>query len=335
MHVRGRKPPRTEPRGRPRGAGARAVTFTLAAALSAGTAASAGGQAAASQDRAGHGAHRQVILVTGSTDGLGAEVARRLGARGAHVIVHGRNLERGKAVVAEIEREGAGSAAFYAADLADLDEVRAFADAILRDYERLDVLVNNAGIWLNDGERRVSADGHELHFAVNYLAGFLLTRRLLPLLVRSAPARIVNVASGAQQPIDFDDVMLERRYTAGRAYAQSKLAQVLFTVDLAAELEGAGVTVLALHPASLMDTPMVRAAGVQPRSTVDEGADAVMNLVTTAGLESGQYFNGLRPARAHDQAYDRAARDSLRRLSERLTGARSDAGGAGGGSRDG
>jgi NAD(P)-dependent dehydrogenase (short-subunit alcohol dehydrogenase family) len=319
---RSRTIPTDIPQGRPRHHGAWTAAVALAAALTAGPAAAAAGQAS-SQPRGGggDGAQRQVILVTGSTDGLGAEVARRLGARGAHVIVHGRNRERGEAVVAEIEAGGRGSAAFYPADLADLAAVRDLADAILRDYDRLDVLVNNAGIWLNDGQRRLSADGHELHFAVNYLAGFLLTRRLLPLLERSAPARIVNVASAAQQPIDFDDVMLERRYDAGRAYARSKLAQVLFTVDLAGALAGTGVTVLALHPATLMDTPMVRAAGVQARSTVDEGATALMNLITAPGLESGRYFRGLHAARAHDQAYDEDARHRLRRLTETLTAA--------------
>jgi NAD(P)-dependent dehydrogenase (short-subunit alcohol dehydrogenase family) len=310
--------------GRPQRPAAWAAALMLAATVSAGSACAAGGQGASPERRDDAGqdqgqAQRQVILVTGSTDGLGAEVARRLGARGAHVIVHGRNRERGEAVVAEIERDGAGSAAFYPADLADLDAVRRLADHIARDYDRLDVLVNNAGIWLNDGERRVSDDGHELHFAVNYLASYLLTRRLLPLLERSAPARIVNVASSAQQPIDFDDVMLEGDYSPGRAYAQSKLAQILFTHDLAAELDGSGITVVALHPATLMDTPMVREAGVAPRTTVDQGADAVLNLVTGAGIESGQYFRGLEPARAHDQAYDREARERLRRLSERLT----------------
>jgi NAD(P)-dependent dehydrogenase (short-subunit alcohol dehydrogenase family) len=263
----------------------------------------------------------RVVLVTGSTDGLGREVARRLAADGAHVIVHGRNRERGEALVAEIEREGRGSASFYAADLADLAQVRALGEAILRDHDRLDVLVNNAGIWrAGADERALSADGHELHFAVNYLAGVLLTRTLLPRLLESAPARVVNVASAAQNPIDFDDVMLERGYTGSRAYAQSKLAQVLFTRDLARELEGTGVSVVALHPATLMPTTMVQESGMAPRSTVEEGADAVMHLVTAPDIESGRYFDGMRPARANAQAYDDAALARLRRLSEELTG---------------
>jgi NAD(P)-dependent dehydrogenase (short-subunit alcohol dehydrogenase family) len=263
---------------------------------------------------------RQVILVTGSTDGLGREVARRLAATGAHVIVHGRNRERGAAVVQEIEREGKGSAAFYPADLSSLAQVRELGAAILRDYQRLDVLVNNAGIWINQGPRQLSADGHELPFAVNYLSGYVLTRTLLPLLTKSAPSRIVNVASAAQTPIDFTDVMLERGYSGGRAYAQSKLAQILFTVDLSRELAGKGVTVVALHPASMMNTTMVEGSGMPARSTVAEGADAAMRAITERGIESGTYFNRQTPTRANAQAYDPEALEKLRALSRKLTG---------------
>jgi NAD(P)-dependent dehydrogenase (short-subunit alcohol dehydrogenase family) len=297
-----------------------AVLTTLARGSQAGVRATAAGDE--EQLSRAMGGQERVILITGSTDGLGREVARRLAARGAHVIVHGRNRERGEALIDEIERSGTGSAAFYAADLASLQEVRELATAIQRDYERLDVLVNNAGIWRpGASERALSADGHELHFAVNYLSGFLLTRLLLPLLHQSTPSRIVNVSSMAQTPIDFDDVMLSRGYSGSRGYAQSKLAQVMFTFDLAAELEGSGVWVGALHPATLMNTQMVEEAGARPRSTVEEGADALMQLVTARDLESGLFFNGLRPARANGQAYDDDARAQLRTLSYELTGA--------------
>ena len=262
---------------------------------------------------------RQTILITGSTDGLGREVARTLAATGAHIIVHGRNRERGEALVAEIAREGKGSARFYAADLASLAEVRGFAEAVLRDHDRLDVLINNAGVWLSGNERRLSVDGHEMHFAVNYLAGYLLTRMLLPRLVESAPSRIINVASIAQSPIDVENVMLEGGYSDGRAYGQSKLAQILFTVDLARELEGKNVFVAAVHPATMMNTTMVLSRGARPRATVEEGVEAVVNLVTATALESGQYFNGTRPARPNAQAHDEAARERLRRLSMELT----------------
>ena len=261
----------------------------------------------------------KVVMVTGSTDGLGREVARRSAALGAHVIVHGRNQERGNALVSEIAKEGKGTAKFYAADFASLAEVRALGQRILKDYDRLDVLVNNAGVWLRD--RQVSKDGHEMHFAVNYLAGFLLTHTLLPKIVASAPSRIVNVASGAQSPIDFNDVMLERPGAAGRGYGQSKLAQILFTVDLAEELKGKNVVVTALHPATMMDTTLVRQAGGTARSTVDEGATAVMQQVTGA-VQTGQYYNGLQLSRPNAQANDEGARAKLRQLSNQLVGSR-------------
>jgi NAD(P)-dependent dehydrogenase (short-subunit alcohol dehydrogenase family) len=264
----------------------------------------------------------KTALVTGSTDGLGRAVALQLGALGATVIVHGRNRQRGEQTVADIEANG-GRAVFYPADFAALDEVRALADAIHERHDRLDLLINNAGIWTDGSdERRTSADGYELVFAVNYLAGYVLTHRLLPLLERSAPARIVNVSSLAQQPIAFDDVMLEREFSASRAYAQSKLAQVLFTIDLAEQLEGTGVTANSLHPATLMNTTMVELAGAAPRSTVEEGAAAVLQLVASPELDgrSGLFFNGLREAQADAQAYDEQARARLRALSVELTG---------------
>lgn len=262
----------------------------------------------------------RVILITGSTSGLGREVARRLAAEGDHIIVHGRNQERGEALIAEIEATGVGSARFYRADFASLDAVRALAAAIRRDYDRLDVLVNNAGIALSPDARPLSSDGHELHFQVNYLSGFLLTRLLLPLLEESAPARVVNVSSLAAAPLDFGNIMLEDGYSLSRAYGQSKLAQVMFTIDLADALEGTGIAVNALHPATFMDTNMVESLGVEPRSSVHEGAEAVVHLVNGEDVGSGGFFDGLRPARAHEQAYDPEVRSSLRQLSEELTG---------------
>jgi NAD(P)-dependent dehydrogenase (short-subunit alcohol dehydrogenase family)/cyclophilin family peptidyl-prolyl cis-trans isomerase len=265
---------------------------------------------------------RRVVFVTGSTDGLGRDVADKLAAAGAHIIIHGRNLERGDSVVRAITLAGKGSACFYQADLASLDQVRALGAAILRDYQSLHVLVNNAGIGSTTPPvRTLSADGHELRFAVNYLAGFLLTRTLLPLLEKSAPSRIVNVASVSQAAIDFDDVMIERNYSGSRAYGQSKLSQIMFTFDLAGELAGKNVLVNVLHPATYMPTNMVRLGGFTPRATIDEGAEAVLNLINAADIGNGGYFSGLRPARANAQAYDEAVREKLRTLSYKLTGA--------------
>jgi len=195
---------------------------------------------------------------------------------------------------------------------------------VLADHKRLDVLVSNAGIGSRSqgAERRVSADGYELRFAVNYLSGFLLAHLLLPLLKASAPSRIVNVASLGQHPIDFDDVMITKDYTGGRAYAQSKLAQIMFTIDLADELKGSGVTVNSLHPATYMNTTMVREGGITPISTVEQGGEAILHLAAGADVasKSGLFFNGTRETQANPQAYDEGARRRLRALSFELTG---------------
>jgi NAD(P)-dependent dehydrogenase (short-subunit alcohol dehydrogenase family) len=265
----------------------------------------------------------RTALITGATDGVGRVVARALAQQGWRVLVHGRDRPRGEALAREIEQAG-GSATFLAADLASLAEVRRLADAVKQQTGRLDLLINNAGIGSVGSVpgRQTSADGHELRFAVNYLAGFLLTHLLLPLLKASAPARIVNVASAGQQAIDFSDVMLTRGYSGGGAYRQSKLAQILFTVDLAQELEGSGVIANALHPSTYMNTTMVRQSGTTPISTVEDGAAAILQLAVSPALDgkSGLYFNVLREARADPQAYDAEARRRLRALSLKLVG---------------
>ena len=264
----------------------------------------------------------KTILITGSTDGVGRRVAERLAGMGAQVLVHGRNRARGEALVEELRKSG-GTAAFYQADLSALAEVRRLADAVRQEHDRLDVLINNAGLGSGAARtRQTSADGHELLFAVNYLSGFLLTALLLPLLRASAAARIVNVASAGQEAIDFGDVMLTRGYSGGRAYRQSKLAQILFTMDLAETLKGSGITVTCLHPSTFMDTTMVRQGGTTPLSTVDDGADAILKLAIAPEIEgrTGLYFNVQREARADAQAYDPKARAKLRELSLKLTG---------------
>ena len=263
----------------------------------------------------------KTVLITGSTDGVGRYVAGRLAADGARVIIHGRDRARGEAVVQQITKEG-GDARLLIADLSSLAEVRSLAEAVQRDSGGLDVLINNAGIGTSGARRELSADGFELRFAVNYLAGFLLTRLLLPALESRASSRIVNVASAGQQPIDFADVMLTHGYSGARAYRQSKLAQIMFTIDLAHELAGRNVAVNCLHPATFMDTTMVRLSGVQPISTVEEGGAAILKLAASPSLEgrSGLYFSGLRESRADPQAYDPEARAKLRALSFALVG---------------
>jgi NAD(P)-dependent dehydrogenase (short-subunit alcohol dehydrogenase family) len=288
----------------------------VAAGLAFGTARAQGARAAEG------GLRGTTALVTGSTDGLGREVALRLGASGAFVIVHGRSRERGAEVVDAIEARG-GAAVFYRADFASMNEVKGLVSTVERNHDSLSLLVNNAGIWMEgSNERRTSVDGHELIFAVNYLAPYVLAYQLLPLLRKGAPSRIVNVSSVAQQPIDFGDVMLAQGFTPSRAYAQSKLAIVMLTLDLAADVAADEITANALHPATLMDTAMVQKAGMAPRATVDEGADAAMRLAVSPDLagKTGLYYTGISEARANEQAYDPAARARLRALSRELTG---------------
>jgi NAD(P)-dependent dehydrogenase (short-subunit alcohol dehydrogenase family) len=261
------------------------------------------------------------ILVTGATDGLGRRVAQGVAAKGATVLLHGRNPERLKATLEELRSQtGSEKVNSYLADLSSLAAVRGLADRIFSEHDRLDVLVNNAGVI--SPERRESEDGYELTFAVNYLSHFLLTRLLLPLLKDSAPVRIVNVASAGQSPLDFSNLMLERGYDAMKAYSQSKLAQVMFTFELAEHLRGTGVSVNALHPASLMDTKMVQSTFGYTMSTVEEGMEAVVRLAISPKVEgiTGRYFDGTRQARANRQAYDPRDRNRLWVLSEQLCG---------------
>ena len=268
------------------------------------------------------------ILITGSTDGLGKEVARRLAMQGWHVLLHGRDRAKGEAVLAELrEHSGNDNLHYFNADLSSLAEVKNLAGEVIASQERLDVLVNNAGIGPRtpDSPRTLSKDGYEVFFAVNYLAGYLLASELMPLLKKSAPARLINVASLAQAPVRFDDPMLEKEYNDGLAYRQSKLAQILHANDLAQQLAGTGVTANSLHPATLMNTRMVLESTALPASmtTVADGADTVEYLVTSPELEtvSGVYFDMQKKATAEAQAYDNNAQQQLRTLSEMLVNA--------------
>jgi NAD(P)-dependent dehydrogenase (short-subunit alcohol dehydrogenase family) len=238
------------------------------------------------------------ILVTGATDGLGRAVARELASRGASVLVHGRDPERAEAAAEEI-----GAAGTYLADFSSLAQVRALADEL----PELDVLVNNAGIIAP--ERVITEDGNELTFQVNHLAHFLLT-------LRTSWRRVVHVASGAQRPPEFDDLTLEHGYEPWRAYGQSKLAQIMFSHELAVRRPDLEST--ALHPATFMDTKMVRETVGTPHSTVEEGVEATTRLVTEPNV-SGKYFNGLRESRPDPIAADAEARRRLWDVSEQLT----------------
>jgi NAD(P)-dependent dehydrogenase (short-subunit alcohol dehydrogenase family) len=260
------------------------------------------------------------ILITGASDGLGRALARELAAAGHHLVVHGRDAGR----LAGIARE-TGAVAIRA-DLSSLDEVRALTAQATEHAAGIDVLVNNAGVGFGapGAGRELSRDGYELRLAVNYLAPYLLTRLLLPALRRSGSARIVNVASAGQRPVDLNDLMMERQYAGVEAYRRSKLALIAHTFDLADELAGSGVTANCLHPASLMPTAMVRESRYGTIDSLEQGLHATLRLIVDPDLDgvTGRYFNGTQPARALDQAYDPAFRARLRERTEALLLAR-------------
>lgn len=267
------------------------------------------------------------ILITGATDGLGRAVAERLAQQGATLLLHGRDPERLAETARAVEAvSGNDRISTHRADLASLQEVRALAESVQTTTRELQVLISNAGIGTGKPDlttRQESRDGYELRFAVNYLAGFLLTQLLLPLLRRSAPARIVNVASIGQAPIDFDDVMLSDGYDAGRAYGQSKLAQIMSGFELAGRLPPDEVTVNSLHPGTYMPTKIVLEQVGHSIDSLETGVESTIRLATAPALAdvSGRFFDRQDEARVNDQAYDADARRRLRQLSVELTGA--------------
>ena len=275
--------------------------------------------------------HGKVCVVTGANSGIGRVAALGLAERGATVVLVCRNEERGGPVLEEIRRSGRGSAVLLVADLASQRQVRAAAAAFLARFDRLDVLVNNAGVagW---GTRLVTEDGLERTFAVNHLAPFLLTALLLDRLKASAPARVVTVSSAAHRnyALDFDDLQGERRYSAFGAYSRSKLANILFTNELARRLEGSGVTANCLHPGVVatgifrnlprwMRMVFVRPLALSP----EKGADTMLYLAAApevAGV-SGHYFVRRKARRPSRAARDDAAARRLWAASEALTAA--------------
>jgi NAD(P)-dependent dehydrogenase (short-subunit alcohol dehydrogenase family) len=259
------------------------------------------------------------ILITGATSGLGRYVAFELVRSGHLVLAHGRDPGRTERLVDELRTEG--EAEGFVADLASLAQVRELGARVAKAHPGLDVLVNNAGVGAGSpgAGREVSADGHELRLAVNYLAPVVLTRALLPVLRANPPARIVNVGSLGQEPVDVDDPDFTRGYDGFAAYRRSKFALAAHTFDLAEELAGTDVAVNVVHPATFMDTAMVREGGVTPWSTVADGAPGVLTLAAR-DVGTGGFFDGTRPARAHEATYDAGVRRRLARLTDELLG---------------
>lgn len=268
----------------------------------------------------------QTILITGATDGLGKATALALASQGARLLLHGRSAERLQLTRQELTAaSGNDHIETYRADFASLAEVRALAQNIQSQHSRLDMLINNAaapGSKPEAHQRELSTDDHELSFAVNYLAPFLLTHLLLPSLRAAAPSRIINVSSIGQKPINFDDIMMEHNYVPLDAYRQSKLAQVMFTFDLAEKLRDQHITVNVLHPASLMPTKLAQEYFGWTIETLQDGVNSLLHVAADPALDSvtGIFFDHQQLARANEQAYDAAVRQRLWDLSCRLCG---------------
>jgi NAD(P)-dependent dehydrogenase (short-subunit alcohol dehydrogenase family) len=275
----------------------------------------------------------RVCLVTGATSGIGRETAIGLAERGAKVIVAGRDHARGRETVAEIaQRTGRRDAEHVVADLSSQAEVRRLAAELRAKHERLHVLVNNAGVITP--KRATTVDGIETQLAVNHLAPFLLTHLLLDVLKASAPARIVNVSSQVERlgVVDFDDLGRERRpYERLDAYNQSKLANVLFTTELARRLTGTNVTANCLHPGVIGTNLLVAYEGRSAplrfltrrgRPGPKEGAATSLFVATSPTLEgvSGKYFRESAESRPSPRAQDAAVAARLWEVSEKLTG---------------
>jgi NAD(P)-dependent dehydrogenase (short-subunit alcohol dehydrogenase family) len=265
----------------------------------------------------------QTILITGATDGVGKLTAIDLAkqSKDAVILLHGRNKDKLDKVIGEIKKARSNQhIEGYIADLSLMNEVHRLAEDVLSKHDTINILINNAGAGF--AAPRYSKDGIETRLAVNYLAHFLLTYLLLPAIKKAAPSRIVNVASAGQSPIHFDDILLEKNFDGVTAYTQSKLALIMFTIDLAGELKNDNVTVNSLHPGTYLDTNMVHDAGIKPHNTAQSGADAEVYLATFPGLTNvtGKYFNVKKEARAHPQAYDADARKQLRDITLQLTG---------------
>lgn len=273
----------------------------------------------------------KTVLVTGGTGGIGLATAAGLAGLGARVGIVGRDQQRADAA-AERLRRAAGEVDVFTADVASQRQVRRLAEQVLAAYPRLDVLVNNVGgYWAT---RHETEDGLERTFAVNHLAPFLLTNLLLDRLRSSAPARVVTVSSGAQSMgrIDFDDLMGDRSYNGQRAYNQSKLANVMFTFELARRLEGTGVTATVLHPGVVRTSfgqedsgrwmrlmlPVARPFMKSP----EEGAATSIHLASSPIVEgvTGQYFASSRPREASRASYDTGAAARLWEVSAELVG---------------
>ena len=265
----------------------------------------------------------RTVLVTGSTDSIGKETALQLAQMGAKVLLHGRDQKKGQAVLEEIRlKTGSDRLEFYLADLSSQQQVRSLAANVWENNRRLDVLINNAGIFMP--ERKMTEEGIETTFAVNYLAPFILTLELLDLLKQSRPARIINVASIAHwnADLEWDNLQGVRHYRGFDAYALSKLAIILFTYALAERLLGSGVTVNCLHPGVIRTKLLQAGFGDYPGDTPEKGARTSVYLASSPKAEdvTGKYYEECKPTRSSPASYDRELQKKLWQVSKELTG---------------
>ena len=273
----------------------------------------------------------QVCVVTGATSGIGKAAAAALARQGAEIIVVGRDPGRAEATAAAIQADGAPPPKVEIADLARLDQVRALAGRLNQNLDRIDVLINNAGLVLN--ERRVTPDGYEHVFAVNHLAPFLLTNLLRPKLTASAPARVITVSSDAHTAarLDLDDPNLEHGWSSWRSYSNSKLANILFTRELAGRLDGTGVTANCLHPGVVRTgfgrdaRPLMRVGITIAKPFMlspERGADTIVYLASSPDVaaKTGGYYVKRQLREPSAAARDDGLARRLWEISERLTG---------------
>ncbi len=263
----------------------------------------------------------KTILITGSTDGIGRQTALDLAQTGATILLHGRNSARGERVLHAIKKAtGNNRIELFIADLASLNQVRILAEQVHQKHESLDVLINNAGVY--ETTRKISQDGFERTFAVNHLAPFLLTHLLLDLLKKGAPSRIINVSSMAHaSSIDFENLQGEKHYGGYKAYALSKLCNILFTYKLARRLEGTGVAANCLHP-GVITTKLLKAGWGVGGNPVTEGSKNSVYLATASELDNvtGKYFMNRKQTKSSGVSYNQEIQKKLWHISEQLTG---------------
>lgn len=263
----------------------------------------------------------KTILITGSTDGIGKQTAIDLSNLGANVVIHGRSIEKARKATEEIKQKSVqNNIEFVVGDLSSQQQIREMSKDIHQRFDKIDVLINNAGVFKTEGE--INGDGFEMTFAVNHLSYFLVTGLLLDLIKKSDYARIVNVASMAHgQELDFDNLNAESYFDGYDAYSRSKLCNIMFTYKLARELSGTHTTTNVLHP-GVISTKLLHVGFGSGGSALAQGSKTSVYLASSNIVEgvSGKYFSNSRMVNSSDVSYNKNVQDKLWELSEKMTG---------------